>query len=209
MVSSYVDLLGQRYKGQLDERADKYIRYAVDGAKRMAALIRDILDFSRVGTRGKEMTPTDTREVLEQALRSLRGAIRESNAVVECGELPTLTADAGQLEQVFQNLVGNALKFHGNERPQIRVSARQAGGEWIFTVADNGIGIPQEFHDKIFGVFQRLHSAVKYPGTGIGLAICKKIVERHGGRIRVDSEPGRGSSFRFTIPARGKEPPCT
>lgn len=200
MVSSYVQLLEKRYKGRLDDRADKYIHYAVDGAKRMSALIRDVLDLSRVGTRGKPLVPVDAGAALGNALRNLERAVEDAGAEVEPGPLPTVRADAGQLELLFQNLVGNALKFRGADPPRVRVIAERGEGEWIFTVADNGIGIAPEYHDRIFRIFQRLHSAQKYPGTGIGLAICRKIVERHRGRIWVEAGHDCGSSFRFTLP---------
>jgi signal transduction histidine kinase/CHASE3 domain sensor protein len=200
MVASYMQLLAERYQGQLDVKADKFIGYAVDGARRMQSLINDLLALSRVNSRGAEFTPTECDSVLGRVLHDLNAAIRETNALVECESLPTVAADEQQLGQLFQNLLGNALKFHAAETPHIRLRAQQQQGMWLFTVQDNGIGIDPQHADKIFVLFQRLHSRQKYDGTGIGLAICKKIVERHGGRIWVESEPGKGSTFKFTLP---------
>ncbi|RLC93830.1 MAG: hypothetical protein DRI39_04605 [Chloroflexi bacterium] len=205
MVSSFLQLLARRYEGKLDEEADEFIRYAVDGARRMQGLINDLLTYSRVGTRGKPFEPTDCEEVLEQALANLHIAIEESGATVTHGPLPTVVADEGQLVQLLQNLVGNALKFRRDEPPRVHIGAEQAGDMWVFSVSDNGIGISPEYCDRIFILFQRLHSRDEYPGTGIGLAVCKKIVERHGGRIWVESEVGKGATFRFTLPSTKKE----
>jgi light-regulated signal transduction histidine kinase (bacteriophytochrome) len=168
----------------------------------MQSLINDLLAYSRVGTRGADLQPTDLNDVLEKVLRSLRAAIEETGAEVTHDPLPTVPADAGQIGQVLQNLVANALKFRGEEPPRIHVAAEHDAGEWHVRVEDNGIGIAPEFADRIFVLFQRLHSRGEYPGTGIGLAICKKIVDRHGGRIWVEGEPGRGSTFHFTLPDR-------
>ncbi len=200
MVASYTQLLSRRYKGKLDEDADEFISYAVDGVVRMQSLINDLLAFSRVGTRGGTFEPTDAEAVFSRALSSLGPAIEETKAVVTHDPLPTLTADAGQLGQVFLNLIGNAIKFRGEEPPRIHVGAEREEEGWHFTVRDNGIGIEPEFAERIFVLFQRLHSRMEYPGTGIGLAICRKIVERHDGRIWMESEPGSGSTFHFTIP---------
>jgi PAS domain S-box-containing protein len=202
MVASYTQLLARRYQGKLDEDADEFIGYAVDGVTRMQSLINDLLAYSRVGTRGADLQPTDLNDVLEKVLRSLRAAIEETGAEVTHDPLPTVPADAGQIGQVLQNLVANALKFRGEEPPRIHVAAEHDAGEWHVRVEDNGIGIAPEFADRIFVLFQRLHSRGEYPGTGIGLAICKKIVDRHGGRIWVEGEPGRGSTFHFTLPDR-------
>jgi len=202
MVASYVQLLKRRYEGRLDEDADEFIHYAVDGASRMQMLINDLLAFSRVSTRGKPFEETDTEALLEQTLRDLKIQIEESDAVVTHDPLPVVMADESQLSQVFQNLISNAIKFHGSDAPRVHVSAQQSGDAWIFSVKDNGIGIEPQYFDRIFVIFQRLHSKAEYPGTGIGLAICKRIIERHGGRIRVASEPGEGSTFFFTIPIR-------
>jgi PAS domain S-box-containing protein len=204
MVASFVQLLGQRYKGKLDADADEFIGYAVDGAHRMQQLIQDLLAYSRVGTRGTALVPTDTGAALERALTNLKLALDESGAVVSHDPLPTVRGDAGQLEHLFLNLVGNAIKFRGTEPSRIHVSATDAGLEgWRISVRDNGIGIDAEYFDRIFVIFQRLHGREQYGGTGIGLAIAKKIVERHGGRIWVESQPGRGATFSFTLPING------
>lgn len=205
MVSSYVQLLSRHYKGKLDSDADEFIGFAVDGANRMQTLIQDLLAFSRVGTRGKPFEPTDCEDVLEQVLTNLKVTIEESGAVVTHDALPTVMADDLQLVQLLQNLVGNAIKFHSEEPLHIHISVEQKAGEWEFSVADNGIGIEQEFFDRIFVIFQRLHGRGEYSGTGIGLAVCKKIVERHGGRIWVESELGKGTTFFFTIPGQGSK----
>jgi PAS domain S-box-containing protein len=200
MVASYAQLLGERYRGKLDENADKYIGYAVEGALRMQTLIQDLLAFSRVGRNGSARTPTDCNAVLEQALQNLQAAIRESHASITHDPLPVVASERSQLVQVFQNLIGNAIKFRGNDPPAISVSAEKQADAWTFTVADNGIGIAPEHKDAIFVIFQRLHTRTEYSGNGIGLAVCKKIVEQHGGRVWVESEAGHGSSFRFTLP---------
>lgn len=201
MVSSFTQLLAQRYEGQLDEKAQKYIRYAVDGAVRMQRLINDLLSYSRVATRGKPLEPTDTHAVLGEALRNLATLLEEQRAIVTTDELPTVPADASQLTLLFQNLVSNAVKFHGAEvPPRAHVSARDAGAEWVFSVRDNGIGIDRQYAERIFVIFQRLHTREEYPGTGIGLAVCKRIVERHGGRIWFEPAPGGGTTFFFTLP---------
>ncbi len=202
MVSSYMQLLSRRYAGKLDSDADDFIGFAVDGARRMQVLIQDLLVYSRVGTRGKPFEPTNCEDVLEQVLSNMEVAINESGAVVTHDPLPTVAADASQLAQIFQNLIGNAIKFQGEETPRVHVSAERKAGEWLFSVADNGIGIDPEFFERIFVIFQRLHGRGEYSGTGIGLAISRKIVERHGGRMWVESEPGTGSTFYFTIPAK-------
>jgi signal transduction histidine kinase len=201
MVATYTQLLAERYRGKLDDNADKYIHYAVDGALRMQILVRDLLAFSRVGRQGTELVFTDCNVVVETALKNLQTAILESDTQVEYGHLPAVMADASQLQQVFQNLIGNAIKFRSAEAPVIRITAENKSREWIFSVADNGIGIAPEHAELIFVIFKRLHTHAEYPGSGIGLAICKKIVEHHGGRIWVESQPGQGSNFRFTLPA--------
>jgi PAS domain S-box-containing protein len=203
MVSSYTQLLARRYQGQLDAAADEFIAYAVDGANRMQRLINDLLAYSRVGTRAKAIEPTDCTAVLDQALANLKAAIEKSGAVVTHDPLPTVMADDSQLVQLLQNLIGNAIKFHVEEPPRIHVAAEQKGNEWVFSVRDNGIGIDPQYAERIFVIFQRLHTREEYPGTGIGLAICKKIVERRGGRIWVESQAGIGSTFYFTIPIGG------
>jgi PAS domain S-box-containing protein len=200
MVASYTELLGERYKGKLDERADKYISYAIDGAKRMQQLVKDLLAFSRVGTQGTAFKPTDSEIVVKSVLDVLKVAIAESGAEICCGDLPPVTADEVQLGQLFQNLIGNALKFRSDRSPRIDVGATHKAGEWIFHVKDNGIGIDRQYAERIFQMFQRLHERSKYDGSGIGLAIAKKIAERHGGRIWFESEPGEGTTFFFTLP---------
>jgi len=205
MVTNYLQLLARRYQGKLDSDADEFIGFAVDGATHMWKLINDLLTYSRVGMRGKELEPTDCETVLNQSLNNLEMAIEEKGAIVTHDPLPTVIADNPQLELLFQNLIGNAIKFQGNEPPRIHVSASRNGSGWIFSVRDNGIGIAPEYAERIFIIFQRLHSRKEFPGTGIGLAICKKIVERHGGHIWVESEFGKGATFYFTLPAsKGK-----
>jgi PAS domain S-box-containing protein len=202
-VSGCVQVLQKRYQHQLDERADELIAHAVDGVTRMQTLIDDLLSYSRVGTRGGAFESVDCNRLVEQALVSLDAAIRESNAHIVVDDLPILNADGLQLTQLFQNLIGNAIKFRRDEAPHITIAAHREAGAWRFTVADNGIGMQPEYFDRIFIIFQRLHTRTEYPGTGLGLAISKKVVERHGGRIAVTSEPGRGSTFTFTIPDAG------
>lgn len=199
-VAGCVQVLKKRYQGQLDSRADELIAHTVDGVSRMQTLIEDLLTYSRVGTRGKAFEPSDCNAILGQALANLEAAIAESCAVITHNRLPVVKADAGQLTQLFQNLIGNAIKFRSQQPPKIHISVRREEGQWLFSVKDNGIGMQPEYFERIFIIFQRLHTRAEYPGTGIGLAICKKIVERHGGRIFVESEPGQGSTFSFTIP---------
>jgi len=203
MVASYLQLVAQRYQGRLDADADEFIGYAVDGAKRMQALINDLLAYSRLGTKARPFEPTDCNAVVATALSHLRVAIADSGAAVTHDPLPTLMGDASQLLQLFQNLIANAVKFRGDAAPRVHVSAEPADGGWRFTVRDNGIGIAPEYFERIFVLFQRLHGRGAYPGTGIGLAICKKVVERHGGHIEVRSQPGEGSTFTFTLAAAG------
>lgn len=199
MISSYVQLLSRRYEGKLDKDADDFIAYAVEGTKRMQQLINDLLAYSRVGTRGKPPEPTDFEDVLSLATANLKIAAEEAGAVVTHDQLPVANADKLQMVQLFQNLIGNAIKFRGKDAPQVHVSARPDGEFWVFSVKDNGIGIDPQFYDRIFTIFQRLHGRDKYPGTGIGLAVAKKIVERHGGRIWLESSPGKGTTFYFTV----------
>jgi PAS domain S-box-containing protein len=200
MVASYTQLLSKRYKGKLDSDADEFIAFAVDGASRMQRLIQDLLAYSRVGTKGKELLDTSSEEALQEALINLRVAIEESGARVTHDPLPAVLADQMQLVQLFQNLVGNGIKYQNSGIPRIHISAARNGEEkWIFSVQDNGLGIDPQYFEKIFGMFQRLHRREEFAGTGIGLAICKKIVERHGGRISVESELGHGSTFRFGL----------
>lgn len=202
MVASFVQLLGQRYTGKLDAQADEFIKFAVDGAKRMQSLIRDLLAFSMVGTRKRTLAPVDAMEPVQNALENLKLTIAESGASVTVGTLPTVVCNPDQTTMLFQNLIANGIRFCRDESPRIDVSAARGAGEYIFSVADNGIGIEPQYHARIFVIFQRLHKADQYPGTGIGLALCKKIVLRHGGRIWVDSTPGKGSIFHFSIPDR-------
>jgi PAS domain S-box-containing protein len=199
MVSSYTRLLAQRYQDRLDQDARDFIGFAVDGATRMQRLIQDLLAYSRVSTRGAEPTLTESGAALGAALQNLQAAIRESAAVVTHDALPAVLADAPQLTQLFQNLVGNALKFRGEAPPRVHVAAALQDEAWVFSVTDNGIGIDPQYFDQIFGIFKRLHPGHRYPGTGIGLALCQRIVERHGGRIWVESAPGLGSTFSFTL----------
>jgi signal transduction histidine kinase len=201
MVAAYTQLLAERYHGKLDEDADKYMGYAVEGALRMQALVHDLLTFSRVGRNGVERKNIDSSQAVREALQNLAVSLQESGAVVNQSTLPVMHSDRTQLLQLFQNLIGNAIKFRGKEPLIITVSAERKDKEWEFAIADNGIGIAPEHKEVIFSIFQRLHTRAEYPGNGVGLAICKKIVEQHGGRIWVDSEPGKGSTFRFTLPA--------
>ena len=200
MVSSYTELLERRYRDKLDDKGRTFINFAVDGAVRMQRLINDLLEFSRVSTRGKPMQPVDVNRVLGAVRANLSVAIREAGALVTNDELPTVMADETQLVQLLQNLVGNAIKFRGGERPHVHVSARPSASECVFAVRDNGIGIAPDYFERIFVIFQRLHARGEYPGTGIGLAVCRRIVERHGGRIWVESAPGQGSTFYFALP---------
>jgi len=201
MVASYTQLLGKRYKGRLDSDADEFIAFAVDGCNRMQGLIQDLLAYSRAGTNGKEFHKISGENALKDALTNLRVTIEESGAVVTHDSLPAITMDDTQLAQVFQNLVGNAIKYRSAEAPQVHVSARRNGGnEWIFSVRDNGLGIDPQYFERIFILFQRLHGRQEFAGTGIGLAICKKILERLGGRIWVESQPKMGSTFYFALP---------
>jgi len=207
MVASYTQLLARRYRDKLDADANDFIAYAVDGAERMRVLLNDMLDYSRVGTRGKPFKLTYCEGVLHQAITNLKVAIEESGALVTHDYLPTLIADEVQLMQLFQNLIGNAIKFRSQKPPRIHVSAETRSNTWLFSVRDNGIGIDPQHAQRIFEMFKRLHTREEYPGTGMGLAICKKIVERHGGHIWVHSQPGQGSTVYFTIPITGGESP--
>ncbi len=204
MVTGFTGLLKERYKGRLDAKAHEYISHASDAALRMQALIDDLLAYSRAG-RGKVSEPTDVADVLNETLKNLAISIAESRAVITHDPLPTIESNPTELILVFQNLISNALKFRSDRGPEVHIGCRRREGGWLFTVRDNGIGIDTQFIDRIFMIFQRLHTREEYPGTGIGLAICRKIVERHGGRIWVESSPGTGSTFCFTIPDAGKE----
>ena len=198
-IAAYVKLLARRYHGKLDTEAEEFIDFAVDGAERMQQLIQGLLAYSRVESQELAYTSTDCESVLAGILRDLRRAIQESDAEITHDPLPTVAADAQQLGLVLQNLIGNAIKFRSSERPHIHVSAEQDGRQWRFAVRDNGIGLDPRHAERIFHIFQRLHTRQEYPGTGIGLAICKKVVERHGGRMWVESAPGQGATFFFTI----------
>jgi len=199
-VTSFVQLLARRYKGRLDNDADEFIQYAVDGTSRMATMVEDLLEYSRAGRPGEPFQPTDCGEALARAIANLSVAIKESGAVITSDDLPVVSGDPLQFALVFQNLIGNAIKFRGEAPPRVHVSALREGRRWLFAVRDNGIGIDPEHRERIFTLFQRLHGRDRYPGSGIGLAICKKIVERHGGTIRVSSSPGKGSTFYFALP---------
>jgi light-regulated signal transduction histidine kinase (bacteriophytochrome) len=201
-VAGYVGLLQRRYPEKMDERGQHYIEAAMDGAIRMQQLIEDLLAFSRVQTKGKTFAATDLNAALDRALLNLQVTIHENKAEVSRAPLPTLRVDAPQIAQLFQNLIGNGIKFRSDEDPRIHIGAENRDGQWIFSVGDNGIGMEPQYYDRIFQIFQRLHTRKQYPGTGIGLAICKKIVERHGGKIWVESEPGKGSTFYFTLPEK-------
>ena len=203
MVSSYTQLLAQRYKDKLDADADEFIHYIEDGVSRMRALINGLLVYSRVGTSGAAFELTDCEAAFDCALTNLQVAVDGSGAVITHHPLPVVMADASQLTQVFQNLIGNAIKFCSQELPRIHVAAEPRGNEWLFSIRDNGIGIDPQYHDRIFDMSQRLHSRTEYPGSGIGLAICDKVLKRHGGRIWVESQTGKGATFYFTIPIKG------
>jgi PAS domain S-box-containing protein len=205
MVASYTQLLAKRYKGRLDSDADEFIAFAVDGSIRMQGLVQDLLVYSRAGTNGKVLHEISSENALKEALTNLRATMEESGAIVTHDSLPTITTDDRQLAQVFQNLVGNAIKYRGAEIPHVHISAKKNGGnEWIFSVRDNGLGIDPQYFERIFILFQRLHGPREFKGTGIGLAICKKMLERLGGRIWVDSQPKKGSTFYFSLPESGK-----
>ena len=200
MISSYVQLLKRRYADNLDSNANEFIGYAVDGAERMKILIRDLLAFSRIGTKGEEFKITSTKTILEEIITNLEISIKENNVVITNDPLPDLVVDRTQITQLFQNLISNAIKYRGDESPKIRIEVQDKYNEWLFSFKDNGIGIDPKYADQIFVIFQRLHGKGEYSGTGIGLSIAKRIVERHGGQIWVESEPGKGSAFKFTIP---------
>ncbi|OHE54725.1 MAG: hypothetical protein A2027_03460 [Thermodesulfovibrio sp. RBG_19FT_COMBO_41_18] len=199
-IEGFAKLLARRYKGKLDAKADEFIEYIGSGVKRMQMFIKDLLEYSQVGAKEKKFKPTDCSGVVQKAVGNLQAAIEESNAVVTYDELPTVMADTPQMISLFQNLIDNAIKFRGEEAPRVHISAERKGDEWVFSIRDNGIGIDPKDSERIFGMFQRLHGSTDYPGTGIGLAICKKIIERHGGRIWLESETGKGSTFYFTMP---------
>ncbi|MFZ0418868.1 MAG: ATP-binding protein [Candidatus Sulfotelmatobacter sp.] len=205
MVTAYTQLLGERYRGKLDDNADKFIGYASEGALRMQVLIQDLLAFSRVGRKESAGESVDCELVMKEVLQTLASAIQESGAVIGYENLPAVWADRTQLAQVLQNLIGNAIKFRGKDPSLISVQVEKSDQQWLFSVSDNGIGIAPEDAENIFVVFQRLHARTEYPGNGIGLAICKKIIERYGGRIWVESQAGSGSVFKFTLPLGGPD----
>ena len=205
MVASYTQLLQRRYEGKLDADADEFIGYAVDGATRMQRLINELLTYSRVGSQGSVFEETDLEDVLVGVLKVLAISIAESGARVTHDPMPTALCDSTQIGQVFQNLIANAIKFRGDESPAIHVGVESSEHEWVFSVKDNGLGIEPEYFDRIFVIFQRLQPRAEYPGTGMGLAICKRIIERHGGRTWVESETGSGSTFYFTLAAKGED----
>ena len=201
MVSSYTQLLAKRYEGRLDSDADEFISFAVDGCNRMQGLIQDLLAYSRAGRNERKLRVVPSENALQKALINLRAAIKQSGAVVTHDALPAVTTDETQLTQVFQNLVGNAIKYRRAEAPRVHVSAaRDDGNGWTFSVRDNGLGIDPQYFERIFILFQRLHGRGEFEGTGIGLAVCKRIVERMGGRIWVESQPEKGSTFYFALP---------
>jgi signal transduction histidine kinase len=201
-IAGYLQLIERRYKGKLDKDADEFIDFAVGGAHRLQSIINDLLQFSRVGTRGKPFVRVDVNTIIQDVVESMQNTIENSGAEINYSDLPIIYADSNQLRQLFQNLISNSIKFRKGEPPEIRITATRQEDKWLFTIYDNGIGISAEYYDKIFIAFKRLHTQDKYPGTGIGLAICRKIVERHGGRIWVESITDKGSTFYFTIPDR-------
>jgi signal transduction histidine kinase len=206
-IAGFVQLLQKRYEGQLDESADEFIGFIVDGTERMQNLIEGLLSYSRTGRSELVATRVDLNDTVNRAIGSLAAAISESGADLELGELPVVGGDTGQLSRLFENLISNAVKFRGDEKPLIKIGAEMKGGAWHIFVSDNGIGIDERHHERIFNVFERLHGAGDYAGTGIGLSICKKVVERHGGRIWVEETPGGGSTFRFVLPELSDEVP--
>ncbi|MDD4652674.1 MAG: ATP-binding protein [Methanothrix sp.] len=203
-ITRFVQLLEKRYHGKLDQDADEFIGYIVSGTKRMQQLINDLLTYSRIDTRRDPLCPMKMEDAVQSAIQYLKYVIEETKGTIKYGLLPSIIADEQQMTQLVTNILGNALKFHGEEAPRIEISAALKGNDWIFSVRDNGIGIDPQYKDRIFEIFQRLHTREEYSGTGIGLAIAKKIVERHGGRIWVESEPGEGSTFKFTLPVEAK-----
>lgn len=202
MVKSYTQLLAHRYKGNLDKEADDFINYTVDGVTRMQSFIRDMLAYSQAAEGGLETKPMPAQDALDEALKELEAVIGESGADISVEELPTVMADCSRISQVFRNLIGNAIKYAGSEAPRIHISAKEDGGDWVFSVKDNGIGIEEKYAEQVFGLFKRLHGRER-AGSGVGLAICREIVEHHGGRIWVESSLNAGSTFRFTLPKAG------
>ncbi len=202
LISRYTQLVAERYGGKLDLDAQRYLAHVMTSAARMQAMINDVLEYARVATRGRDLAAMSSEESVVEAVANLKLAIEESNAEVTWHGLPTVIADPVQMVQLFQNLLGNAVKFRGRERPRVQVSTVETEEAWVFAVMDNGVGIAEDQIERVFGMFQRLHSSEEFPGTGIGLAICKRIVERHGGQIWATSNPGEGSTFYFTMPKR-------
>jgi PAS domain S-box-containing protein len=205
MIGSFTQLLARRYRGRLDDSADEFIDYIVGGVARMQSMINDLLAYCRVGNQGESFGPIEVDGVVDRALANLKSSIDETGTVVTRDPLPSIWADGNLMVKVFQNLIGNAIKYHGEDSPRIHVTAERRDDSWVFSISDNGVGFDPKHAERIFIIFQRLHEQNEYPGTGIGLAICKKIVECHGGRIWAESEPGRGARFRFTIPARAND----
>ena len=199
-ITAYLELVRERYGDRLDDTAHEFMDFAIDGAERMQSLITDLLEYSRVGTQGSELEPVNCTRIMDSVLESLKEAISSQEARVECSPLPIVNGDEAQLARLFQNLIGNALKFTGDAVPRVQVWAELQGNDWVFSVKDNGIGIAPDYQERIFGMFARLHTRTEYSGTGVGLALCSKIAQRHGGRIWVESEVGSGSTFRFNIP---------
>jgi light-regulated signal transduction histidine kinase (bacteriophytochrome) len=199
-ISGFVQLLKSEYDGKLDKQADDWIRRTVQAIGQMQTMIRDVLAYSRVDSRARPFAPTPFLDVFNDAVALLEASIHDAGGQVACGELPVVMGDRSQLVQLMQNLIGNGLKYHGDKAPNVHVSAKRDGNEWTFSVRDNGIGIDPKYHERIFEIFKRLHDQTEYPGTGIGLAVCRRVVTRHGGRIWLESEAGHGSIFHFTLP---------
>jgi PAS domain S-box-containing protein len=203
-VSTFCEMLQRRYQGKFDAEADQWLSFVVTGARRMQTLVQDLLAYSRLESRRQAMAPVACGEIVQKVVTNLRSAVDEAGAQVTWDELPTVEGDASQLAQLFQNLIGNAIKFHSQAPPAVHISAALEDGMWRFAVRDNGIGIDPKYQERIFEIFKRLHTSDRYPGTGIGLAICRKVVQRHGGRIWVESQPGQGGTFYFTIQRAGE-----
>lgn len=204
-ISTFCEMLAKRYRGQLDAQADQWIGFVVDGARRMQALVQDLLAYSRLETRARPPEPVALDNIFHRAVENVRALAEETGASITAEALPTVCGDPSQLVQLLQNLIGNALKFRGGEPPRVHVSAARREENWVVSVSDNGIGIDPKYYERIFELFKRLHNADRYPGTGIGLSVCRKVVHRHGGRIWVESEPGRGSTFYFTLPVPNEQ----
>jgi light-regulated signal transduction histidine kinase (bacteriophytochrome) len=203
MIHSFVQLLQRRLDHNLDAESEEYLQYVVEGARRIQTLIDDLLSYTRLGAQSLSLQAVDLEKVLSEALSNLKLATEEKGAVLDWDPLPVVEADRTHMVLLFQNLLGNAIKFNGDKKPKVHIGAKEEADRWVLSVADNGIGIESKYFEKIFVVFQRLHARGDYPGTGIGLALCKKIVDQHNGKIWVESEPGQGSTFYFTIPKKG------